>query len=78
MKNIWILIGVIGFFFLLGTAGSADLARIELSTLLLRFLASFAMIGGSALLYRRAQIQEAKRRRRIQRKKQLSHTHQAA
>jgi hypothetical protein len=78
MKNIWILTGVIGFFFLLGTAGSADLAHIELSALAVRLLISFAMMGGSALLYRRTQFLEAKRRRMIQKRKRTAHTHQAA
>lgn len=77
-KNIWLIIGAFGFLLLLGTAGSADTAHLELVAMALRLAVSFGIMGLSALFYRRAELQEEKRRRMMRRRQQISHTHQAA
>ena len=46
MKNVYVVIAIIGFILILGTAGASDLGKISLPTLLTRMAIGTGLFGG--------------------------------
>lgn len=78
MKQLWTLLGVVGFFFLLGTAGTADLAEMSLMMVGARLFAGMAMMGASYLGHRACEVQEMKRRKMAERRRAIREMSKAA
>lgn len=52
MKNVYVVIAIIGFILILGTAGASDLGKISFQTLLIRMAIGTGLFGGGFIGWR--------------------------
>lgn len=78
MKHLWTLLGVVGFFFLLGTAGNADLAEMSLAVVGTRLLLGVAAMGVGYLGHRACAVKEMKKRKVAERRRIIREMEKAA
>ena len=83
MKNVFIVVGVIGFFVLLGAAGASDTGLLEQNELILRIAVGMTMmilgyLGAHLIPNRKQEKFSRSYQRNMIKEKEYSHTHHAA